>query len=97
MFWRRLKSIVADPSEFENEPDVRTALYRLFLKVWGSVSVNEHVDEVGFSGDEIGAHRNLEAITLRPRIAFLLELARRLQHRRGRGDARMLRSMRPPR
>ena len=32
-----LESIVADPSEFENEQDVRTALYRLFLKVWSSV------------------------------------------------------------
>jgi CheY-like chemotaxis protein len=67
-----LESIVADPSEFENDHDVRTALYRLFLKVWGSIAVNEHVDDIGFSGDEVGAHRNLEAITLRPRIAFLL-------------------------
>ncbi|VTZ51577.1 Phyllosphere-induced regulator PhyR [Methylocella tundrae] len=67
-----LEAIVADPSAFEKEPDVRTALYRLFLKVWSSVSVNDHVDDIGFSGDEVGAHRNLEAITLRPRIAFLL-------------------------
>ena len=67
-----LESIVADPVEFENEPDVRTALYRLFLKVWSSVPVNEHVEDIGFSDDELGAHRNLEAITLRPRIAFLL-------------------------
>jgi DNA-directed RNA polymerase specialized sigma24 family protein len=67
-----LESIVADPSAFETETDVRTALYRVFLKVWSSISVNEHVDDISFSGDEMGAHRNLEAITLRPRIAFLL-------------------------
>jgi CheY-like chemotaxis protein len=67
-----LESIVADPSDFESEVDVRAALYRLFLKVWSSVAVNDHVDDIGFSGDEIGARRNLEAITLRPRIAFLL-------------------------
>lgn len=67
-----LEAIVADPASFQAEADVRTALYRVFLEVWGSVKVNEHVDEIGFSDDEIGAHRNLEAITLRPRIAFLL-------------------------
>jgi CheY-like chemotaxis protein len=67
-----LEAIVADPAAFDAGADVRTTLYRLFLKVWGSISVNDHVDEVGFSGDEIGAHRNLEAITLKPRIAFLL-------------------------
>ncbi len=67
-----LEGIVADPEDFENDPDVRTTLYRLFLKVWSSISVNGHVEEVDFSGDEVSAHRNLEAITLRPRIAFLL-------------------------
>ncbi len=67
-----LEAIVADPGNFDSDADVRTTLYRLFLEVWGSVSVNDHVDELGFSGDEAGAHRNLEAITLRPRIAFLL-------------------------
>ncbi|WP_395667186.1 response regulator [Methylocella sp.] len=67
-----LEAIVADPSEFEDGADVRTTLYRLFLTVWRSAPVNAHVDEAGFSSDELGAHRNLEAITLRPRIAFLL-------------------------
>ena len=67
-----LEAIVADPAEFSKCADPRTALYRLFLKVWGTVPVNDHVDEASFTGDEAGAHRNLEAITLRPRIAFLL-------------------------
>src|ERR1700732_2483189 len=67
-----LEAIVADPAEFSKCADPRTALYRLFLKVWGTVPVNNHVDQASFTGDEAGAHHNLEAITLRPRIAFLL-------------------------
>jgi CheY-like chemotaxis protein/DNA-directed RNA polymerase specialized sigma24 family protein len=67
-----LEAIVADPDSFSSAGEVRTSLYRLFLKVWGSMPLNGFVDQAGFSGDEAGARRNLEAITLRPRIAFLL-------------------------
>jgi len=67
-----LEAIVADPAEFSKCADPRTALYRLFLKVWGTVPVNDHVDPASFTSDEAGAQRHLEAITLRPRIAFLL-------------------------
>jgi CheY-like chemotaxis protein len=67
-----LEAIVADSANFDAGDDARTALYGLFLEVWASMPVNDHVDEMGFSGDEIGAQRNLDAITLRPRIAFLL-------------------------
>jgi CheY-like chemotaxis protein len=67
-----LEAIVADPSEFADTTDLKVALYRLFLKVWGSMPVNGHVDQPGFSPDERGAQRNLEAIPLQPRVAFLL-------------------------
>jgi CheY-like chemotaxis protein len=67
-----LEAIVADPSRFAAGVDTKTALYKLFLKVWGSMPVNAHVDQSGFSADESGARRNLEAISLRPRVAFLL-------------------------
>ncbi|MGH8613937.1 MAG: response regulator [Gammaproteobacteria bacterium] len=67
-----LEAIVADPVELSTAGDPKTALYRLFIKVWGTVPVNDHVDQNSFTGDEAGAQRNLEAITLRPRIAFLL-------------------------
>lgn len=67
-----LEAIVADPDGFDAGHDVRAALYRAFLKVWGSMPVNAHVDQPDLSSDEHGARRNLEAITLRPRIAFLL-------------------------
>jgi len=66
-----LEALVADSSDF-TAADARASLYRTFLKVWGSVPVNDHVDQANFSADERGARRNLEAISLRPRIAFLL-------------------------
>jgi CheY-like chemotaxis protein len=67
-----LETIVADPAAVTTLADPKTALYRLFLKVWRTVPVNDHVDQASFTGDEAGAQRNLEALTLRPRIAFLL-------------------------
>lgn len=67
-----LEAVVADPAEFAETDDLKVALYRLFLKVWGSMPVNGHVDQICFSPDERGAQRNLEAISLRPRVAFLL-------------------------
>ena len=67
-----LEAVVADPAEFAENADLKIALYRLFLKVWGSMPVNEHVDQMSFSADERGAQHNLEAIPLRPRVAFLL-------------------------
>ena len=67
-----LEAIVADPTKFAENADLKIALYHLFLKVWGSMPVNGHVDQMSFSPDERGAQRNLEAIPLRPRVAFLL-------------------------
>jgi CheY-like chemotaxis protein len=67
-----LEAIVADPAGFEAGNDVRSELYKAFLRVWRSMPVNEHTDQVELSGDEHGARRNLVAISLRPRIAFLL-------------------------
>lgn len=66
-----LEALVADSADFAAD-DARASLYRTFLKVWESVPVNGHVDQTNFSADERGARRNLEAISLRPRIAFLL-------------------------
>ncbi len=67
-----LEAIVADPTAINPAEDVRSQLYRLYLEVWGSLPVNGHVDQIELGGDEGGARRNLDAITLRPRIAFLL-------------------------
>lgn len=67
-----LEAVVAEPEAFGENVDLRASLYRLFLKVWESMPVNGYVDQPSFSADEKGAQRNLEAIPLRPRVAFLL-------------------------
>lgn len=67
-----LEAIVADPSSFA-QADARCSLYALFLALWGSVAVNSEVDGGTMSGgDADGAARNLETLSLRPRIALLL-------------------------
>lgn len=67
-----LESIVADPTNLDTKTDIRCALYKLFLKLWNSVSVNTVTDAGVASTDEIGASRRLEAISLQPRVALLL-------------------------
>jgi DNA-directed RNA polymerase specialized sigma24 family protein len=67
-----LEAIVADPGTLQEGSNLRTSLYMVFLKIWSSMPVNAHVDRSGFAGDEAGARRNLDAISFRPRIAFLL-------------------------
>ena len=66
-----LEAILADPECFDAELDPKVALYKLFLRGWREVPINRDVDLPIF-GDEAGAKRNLAAISLEPRIAFLL-------------------------
>jgi CheY-like chemotaxis protein len=67
-----LETIVADPTAFDMGFDVRAGLYRIFLALWGSIRLNVQArDEPKTSLAEI-ADRGLEAITPRPRVAFLL-------------------------
>jgi CheY-like chemotaxis protein/DNA-directed RNA polymerase specialized sigma24 family protein len=68
-----LETIVADPAKLSVDPDPRVALFRLFLDVWTATPINGHVAEPSlYPESEAGARRNLEAISLKPRIAFLL-------------------------
>ncbi len=66
-----LEAIVTDPSGFQSGHDIRTALYRAFLKVW-ALTPNPNPQDGSSAPDEAGARRSLDAISLRPRIAFLL-------------------------
>jgi CheY-like chemotaxis protein len=66
-----LETILADPDCFDAELDPKVALYKLFLRGWRNVPANNYVD-VPMSRDEASANRNLAAISLEPRIAFLL-------------------------
>ncbi len=67
-----LETIVNDPSSFQAQTDARTALYRVFLNVWAKTPAHQIEDEKSPATDEAGARRNLDAISLRPRVAFLL-------------------------
>jgi DNA-directed RNA polymerase specialized sigma24 family protein len=64
-----LEALIADPSIFEAELGVRVALYRIFLKLWTSVGINNEID--GGGGRSL-PERNLNALTPRSRQAFLL-------------------------
>jgi CheY-like chemotaxis protein len=66
-----LEAILADPDSLDQELDPKVALYKLFVRSWRDVPANNHVDVPAF-GDEASATRNLAAISLEPRIAFLL-------------------------
>lgn len=66
-----LEAILADPDCFDAELDPKVALYKLFLRSWRKVPLNAHAD-LRALGDESGATRNLAAISLEPRMAFLL-------------------------
>lgn len=65
-----LEAIVADPSNLGGDIDIRCDLYRLFLKLWNSVSLNTATETA--SSDEIGTGRRLEALSTEPRVALLL-------------------------
>jgi CheY-like chemotaxis protein len=60
----------AGASRLRPGEDPKIGLYRLLLDIWAAAPINAHTDASGEL--EGGARRNLEAISLRPRIAFLL-------------------------
>jgi DNA-directed RNA polymerase specialized sigma24 family protein/CheY-like chemotaxis protein len=64
-----LESIIADRQALETKELSRTALYRLFTKIWNSVSLNS-VAEPGGMG--LPVERRLSHVTPLPRQAFLL-------------------------
>ncbi|MBV9753237.1 MAG: response regulator [Hyphomicrobiales bacterium] len=67
-----LEAIVADPKALDVDLDVRAGLYRVFLTLWGSVPLNVQTHEEPKTSLTETADRSLEAITPRPRVAFLL-------------------------
>jgi CheY-like chemotaxis protein len=71
-----LETLVAEqreksaPARLRPGEDPKVALYRLLLEIWSATPINAHTDGAGELAE--GARRNLDAISLRPRIAFLL-------------------------
>lgn len=75
-----LEAIVAEPSSLKDGPELRSSLYRVFLKVWSSMPVNAQTDRSGTASEEAGVRRNLDAISLQPRVAFLLSALEGFSH-----------------
>jgi CheY-like chemotaxis protein len=66
-----LEAIVGDPQKLQENEDLRISLYKSFLRVWGSAPLNLRSTPAGGHEDD-GARGNLDSISLRPRVAFLL-------------------------
>ena len=64
-----LEALIADPATLGLEGGPRVALYRLFTKIWNSISLNG-TPEAGRS--TLPGERKLASITPMPRQAFLL-------------------------
>ena len=64
-----LEALIADPSAFPSGFSPRVGLYRVFMKLWTSVSVNE---EAPPDAEPTAAQRRLDKLTPRSRQAFLL-------------------------
>ena len=65
-----LETLVAAPESFDADLPPRLALYRALSKVWNSVSVNHESEGAALS--QLPVDRRIEALTPKPRQAFLL-------------------------
>ena len=64
-----LEALIADPAVINGEAGPRVALYRLFTKIWNSISLN---GPAGAAGSALPGEQKLANITPLPRQAFLL-------------------------
>jgi DNA-directed RNA polymerase specialized sigma24 family protein len=67
-----LEAILADPSIFATELPPRVALYRTFLKILNSISLNKHSTDTSANPALDAARRNLAILAPKARQAFLL-------------------------
>ena len=66
-----LETLVAEPERLRQASNLKIALYRLFLDVWtAALTADPEAASPAHQADS--ARRRLEAISLRPRVAFLL-------------------------
>jgi DNA-directed RNA polymerase specialized sigma24 family protein len=66
-----LESLITDPKALESLPNQRVALYRLFTKIWNSVTLNGKADGAT-TAPGLAPEQHITQITPRPRQAFLL-------------------------
>lgn len=66
-----LETLVAEPQKLQAHDDLRVSLYKIFLTVWSTTA--SRLEPAPGTIDEDDARRSLDAISLRPRVAFLLQ------------------------
>ncbi len=67
-----LEAIIADPSSFPTDVNPKIGIYKTFVRIWNSIQVNTEKDEPQTTAAQALSDRRLDAITPRPRQAFLL-------------------------
>src|SRR5262245_26263488 len=67
-----LETLIADPSTFRRDLEPRVALFRQFLRIWNSMNARAVQQAEPGADAEAAVRRTLEAVTPRPRQAFLL-------------------------
>ena len=67
-----LEAIAEDDRAMDARLEPRLALYQVFLKIWGSVTINQRGGGTPDNPTTQAADRNLEALTPLPRVVFLL-------------------------
>jgi len=67
-----LEAIAADPGTTSGPLEPRQSLYQVFLKIWGSLAVNQRGNDPADNLTMRAADRTLEALTPLPRVVFLL-------------------------
>ena len=65
-----LESLILEPKSLESLPNTRVALYRLFTKIWNSVTLNGKADAT--TAPHLTPDLHITQLTPRPRQAFLL-------------------------
>ena len=65
-----LEALIADPLQFSRQLPARTALYKIFIRLWSSSNDLRH--RLTPQGLETAVERNLDALTPLSRQAFLL-------------------------
>lgn len=66
-----LETLVSEPKQFDTTLPPRVAIYRLLSRVWNTVPLNQALP-IDADIEATKAERNLEAISPKPRQAFLL-------------------------
>jgi DNA-directed RNA polymerase specialized sigma24 family protein len=67
-----LEAIAADADSDRKGMETRQLLYGVFLKIWGSLAINQRNGDTAESPTMRAADRTLEALTPLPRVVFLL-------------------------